>query len=143
MAKLESENRLVNVVCGRLSFDADDDVTVEAGQGFTAAQVNDDAGKFTVTIDSRLIPVKYLGSFCQLEGALNTGGTDAMAVKPISYSLSNDVLSVTFQAYRVKVTEDGAPDAETAEADEAATIGTGDDVNFQIWYEYEVGGETV
>lgn len=138
MSSNVQETKRTNTIYGRVAFSGDDDVSVLAGDGFTAAQVGTDVGKFTVTVDSRLVPVKYIGAWATLEGAVGT--TTPHYIRPISNDITNDVLTVTFQAIKVEVTGAGTPFTET---ETATLINTSLDCNFMIVYEYEVGGETV
>jgi hypothetical protein len=136
MSSNVQETKRTNTIYGRLGFSAADVVTVLAGDGFTAAK--DATGIFTVTVDSRLVPVKYICAMATLEGVVQT--TDAHYIRAKEYALSNDVLTVTFHAIRSAITGAGTPFTET---EEVAALDTDMDVSFMIVYEYEVGGETV
>lgn len=122
------ESKRTNTIYGHLSFDADGVPTVEAGDGFTAAETTVDVtdGDFTVTITSDKVPEEVLNITVTPIGALS----ETMDFcKVLSFSISSNVLTILFQGF----------DVNTNGAATAQEPGTGTDVMFSVTYKYSPG----
>lgn len=122
------ESKRTNTIYGHLSFAADGTPTVEAGDGFTAAEttVDVDDGDFTVTVTSDKVPEEVLNITVTPIGATSE---DMDFCKVLSFSITSNVLTILFQGF--KLDGDGAVVLQEP--------GTGTDVMFSVTYKYSPG----